>query len=155
MISSRVVHQSHPEGPSTIQWDTAINRLATTGFQSMCVLASFWDHNHVRHVALCRPAVGLTTGCGPERPSTWILIRLSAGSSDAPFGTAQLQNTPPCTSLKSQWSSARWAACFCTTNISAARLDITTAGGSGVAVKSRLARRRPAKDIVLKALFVD
>ena len=42
--------------------------------------------------------------------STSTAMRLSAGSADGPFGTAQERSVPPSSSRKSQWS--RRAACF-------------------------------------------
>src|SRR5512138_1863352 len=74
--------------------------------------------------------------------STSTAIRLSAGSYDGPFGTAQLRSVPPSSRRKSQWR--RRAACFCTTKRRGARRGSPPGRpkGSGVRTGSRIRRYR-------------
>src|SRR5512142_36197 len=77
--------------------------------------------------------------------STSTAIRLSAGSYDGPFGTAQLRSVPPSSRRKSQWR--RRAACFCTTNRRGASSGSPPGrpNGSGVRPGSRMRRYRSSR----------
>ncbi len=68
----------------------------------------------------------------------------ACGSSDGPFGTAQLHSTPSCSSRKSQCS--RVASCFCTTKIGwtgpAPDAPAPAAAAAPASARNRASRRR-------------